>query len=179
MEFPANLKGGARIKVLTAMVNAQLICVSTEDPQVYVATRTGLEAIGIATQPTTKPVSGQAPEQTQRVTREGTKQSVLIDLLKRPEGATLPQMTQATGWQVHTVRGAMAGALKKKMGLQITSEKQPGLDRTLARGAASGCIVEIKHARLLAQRPSNARPARPRISPATCAAPGSGSAPCG
>lgn len=137
MEFPANLKGGARIKVLTAMVNAQLICASTEDPQVYVATQTGLEAIGIATQPTTRQVPEQAPEQTQRVTREGTKQAVLIELLKRPEGATLPQMTQATGWQVHTVRGAMAGALKKKLGLQITSEKQSGLDRIYRIAAQS------------------------------------------
>ena len=38
-------------------------------------------------------------------------------------------MTEATGWQVHTVRGAMAGALKKKLGLDITSEKQIGTDR--------------------------------------------------
>jgi hypothetical protein len=38
-------------------------------------------------------------------------------------------MTEATGWQVHTVRGAMAGALKKKLGLEIISEKQPGSDR--------------------------------------------------
>ncbi len=137
LEFPVNLKGGARIKVLTAMVNAQLICASTKDPQVYVATRTGLEAIGIATQPTAKQVPTETPAQTQRVTREGTKQAVLIELLKRPEGATLPQMTQATGWQVHTVRGAMAGALKKKLGLQITSEKQPGLERTYRIAAQS------------------------------------------
>jgi hypothetical protein len=54
---------------------------------------------------------------------------VLIGLLSRAEGATLPQMTEATGWQVHTVRGAMAGALKKKLGLEITSEKQTGTDR--------------------------------------------------
>ena len=60
---------------------------------------------------------------------EGTKQAVLIELLTRAEGATLPQMTEATGWQVHTVRGAMAGALKKKLGLEITSEKLPGADR--------------------------------------------------
>ena len=54
---------------------------------------------------------------------------MLIELLTRAEGATLPQMTEATGWQVHTVRGAMAGAIKKKLGLEITSEKQTGADR--------------------------------------------------
>ena len=112
--FPDTLKGGARIKVLTAMRNAQLIETSKTDPEVYVATQAGLQAIGI---------------QTTRSTREGTKQAVLIELLKRPEGATLAQMTEATGWQVHTVRGAMAGALKKKLGLEITSEKQTGTDR--------------------------------------------------
>ena len=114
--FPDTLKGGARIKVLTAMRNAQLIEASAAEPEVYVATATGLQEIGITTQPS-------------RTTREGTKQAVLIELLSRAEGATLPQMTQATGWQVHTVRGAMAGALKKKLGLEITSEKQTGTDR--------------------------------------------------
>lgn len=114
--FPDTLKGGARIKVLTSMHNAELIEPSAAEPGVYVATATGLQAIGITVQ---------AP----RAKREGTKQAVLIDLLKRPEGATLPQMVEATNWMVHTVRGAMAGALKKKLGLEITSEKQPGSDR--------------------------------------------------
>ena len=114
--FPDTLKGGARIKVLTSMHKAELIEPSTAEPEVYVATATGLQAIGI---------TNQAP----RAKREGTKQAVLIDLLTRTEGATLPQMTEATGWQVHTVRGAMAGALKKKLGLDITSEKQIGTDR--------------------------------------------------
>ena len=114
--FPDTLKGGARIKVLTAMRNAQLIEASASEPEVYVATATGLQEIGITTQPP-------------RTTPESTKQAVLIELLSRAEGATLPQMTEATGWQVHTVRGAMAGALKKKLGLEITSEKQTGTDR--------------------------------------------------
>ncbi len=114
--FPDTLKGGARIKVLTSMHNAELIEPSAAEPEVFVATATGLQAIGI---------TNQAP----RAKREGTKQAVLIELLTRAEGATLPQMTEATGWQVHTVRGAMAGALKKKLGLEITSEKQTGADR--------------------------------------------------
>jgi hypothetical protein len=114
--FPDTLKGGARIKVITAMRNAQLIEASASEPEVYVATATGLQEIGITTQPS-------------RTTREGTKQAVLIELLSRAEGATLAQMTEATGWQIHTVRGAMAGALKKKLGLEITSEKQTGTDR--------------------------------------------------
>jgi hypothetical protein len=124
VDFPDNLKGGARMKVITAMINTQLIESCADEPNVYMATQTGMQAIGIAAEPE-KPVTPHAA----RTTREGTKQAVLIDLLKRPEGATLSQMTKATNWQVHTVRGAMAGALKKKLGLEITSEKQTGTDR--------------------------------------------------
>ena len=49
--------------------------------------------------------------------RDGTKEAMLIDMLRRPEGATIAQIMVATGWQAHTVRGAFAGALKKKRGL--------------------------------------------------------------
>ena len=52
-----------------------------------------------------------------------TKQQIMIDLLRRPEGATIEEIANATEWQSHTVRGAMSGALKKKLGLAITSEK--------------------------------------------------------
>ena len=44
-------------------------------------------------------------------------------MLRRSEGATIPQIVEATGWQPHTVRGALAGALKKRLGLSIVSEK--------------------------------------------------------
>jgi hypothetical protein len=63
---------------------------------------------------------------TQRKTREGTKQAQLIAMLRRPEGATIAQIVEALGWQPHTVRGAFAGALKKKLGLTVTSEKVEG-----------------------------------------------------
>ena len=116
INFPDTLKGGARIKVLTSMLNAQLIEPCATEHEVYVATVTGLQAIGITIQAT-------------RTKREGTKQAVLIALLTRAEGATLAQMTEATGWQAHTVRGAIAGALKKNLGLEVISEKQPGSDR--------------------------------------------------
>ncbi|MBI3674075.1 MAG: DUF3489 domain-containing protein [Rhizobiales bacterium] len=67
---------------------------------------------------------------TGRKTREGTKQAELITMLKRSEGATIAEIVAATGWQAHTVRGAMAGALKKKLGLTITSEKITDRGRT-------------------------------------------------
>ena len=64
-----------------------------------------------------------------RKSREGTKQATMIAMLRRPEGATIAQISEATGWQFHTVRGAFAGALKKKLGLEVTSEKIEGGER--------------------------------------------------
>jgi hypothetical protein len=55
--------------------------------------------------------------------RENTKEALVIEMLGRPEGATIAQIMAATGWQAHTCRGAFAGALKKKRGLMVTSEK--------------------------------------------------------
>ena len=55
--------------------------------------------------------------------RHGSKLATLIELLSRPEGATAEQIMEATGWQKHSVRGAIAGTLKKKHGRIITTEK--------------------------------------------------------
>jgi hypothetical protein len=63
------------------------------------------------------PAAPRAPK-----TRAGTKQAKLIALLR--EGATIDEMVAATGWQSHTVRGAMASALKKRLGLAIASKKE-------------------------------------------------------
>ncbi len=71
-----------------------------------------------------------------RTPREGTKQATLIAMLRAPEGATIEEIMAATGWQSHTVRGAMAGALKKKLGLEVTSEKVEGRGRVYRLPAA-------------------------------------------
>jgi hypothetical protein len=57
-----------------------------------------------------------------RTLREGTKQAALIAMLRAPDGATIAEIAAATGWQAHSVRGALSGALKKKLGLTVTSE---------------------------------------------------------
>jgi hypothetical protein len=54
----------------------------------------------------------------------GTKQAKLIALLERAEGATITEIVKATGWLPHTVRGAISGALKKRLGLAVTSIKE-------------------------------------------------------
>jgi hypothetical protein len=55
--------------------------------------------------------------------RGGTKKAVILDLLKRPEGASLEEMMRATEWAPHSVRGFLSGAIRKKMGLLLASTK--------------------------------------------------------
>jgi hypothetical protein len=62
-------------------------------------------------------------------TRADSKQAKLIEMLKRPDGATIDEIVKTFEWQPHTVRGAIAGALKKKLGLNVQSEKVEGRGR--------------------------------------------------
>ncbi len=131
LPLPESLRGGAAAKVVGAMLakgfleevdadmrNAEPVWRETGDGQgvTLVATDAGLAAIGIAPED-----ANTAPKA--RTPREGTKQATLIAMLRAPDGTTIEEIMAATGWQSHTVRGAMAGALKKKLGLEVTSEK--------------------------------------------------------
>jgi hypothetical protein len=71
--------------------------------------------------------------------RAGTKQAKMIEMLKRPEGATVEQIGAATGWQHHTIRGAISGALKKKLGLTVeaTRTREMGHKKAGARGSST------------------------------------------
>jgi len=71
--------------------------------------------------------------------RTGTKQALMIEMLKRPEGATVEQIAAATGWQHHTIRGAISGALKKKLGLTVeaTRSREVGPNKTGAKGSTT------------------------------------------
>ena len=71
--------------------------------------------------------------------RTGTKQAQMIELLKRPKGATVEQIAAATGWQHHTIRGAISGALKKKLGLNVeaTRTREVSPNKTGAKGSAT------------------------------------------
>jgi hypothetical protein len=65
------------------------------------------------------------------------KLETLTGLLRRESGATLAELCAATGWQAHSVRGAISGALKKR-GLEITSTKTDGERRYAAKSDADG-----------------------------------------
>ena len=70
------------------------------------------------------------PAKAPRAARADTKQAQLITMLERAKGASIEEIAEALGWQHHTVRGAIAGALKKKLGLTIESEKVERRGRT-------------------------------------------------
>lgn len=62
----------------------------------------------------------------QPVTHRSTKQESVLALLSSADGATLSDLMDATGWQQHSVRGFLAGTVKKKLGLTLTSSKEDG-----------------------------------------------------
>ncbi|MEW5727843.1 MAG: DUF3489 domain-containing protein [Pseudomonadota bacterium] len=154
----ANLKGGAINMVLTSLIKKELAEEIAAEPGAPVwredddgnpltlrATPAAYEALGMqadtapeeepaanmADQSETAPAEADAATEGQAVrrTREGSKQEALVAMLKRPEGASIEEISTAFGWQAHTVRGAIAGALKKKLGLEVTSEKVEGRGR--------------------------------------------------
>jgi hypothetical protein len=138
-----------------------------DDPPPLRITRAGLEAIGVEpeaadTAPATeagtagavpaeaasapppakreaKARPGKAALADKPTPRTGTKQAQMIELLRRPEGATVEQIAEATGWQHHTVRGAISGALKKKLGLNVeaTRTREVGPNKTGAKGSST------------------------------------------
>lgn len=145
--FPDNIKGGARRKVLDGLFNRALI--TTDGTDWFVAAE-GYDAMGRARPaPAGVPAAlesdpeieaavtaaeatwakNAAPAPARPHTRENSKQAEVIRMLRRPEGVTVKQICEATGWQAHTVRGTFAGAFKKRLGLSIVSDKAQGGER--------------------------------------------------
>jgi hypothetical protein len=169
LPLPETLKirGGAVDRVLGSLKAKGLIehrgSRRGDDPPPLRITRAGLEAIGIepedagdvedATLAEAADVEGRArsgaPADTQpdaavrRPRRADTKQALMIALLRRPEGATVEQIAAATGWQHHTIRGAISGALKKRLGLTIetTRTRDVGPNQTGAKGSTVYRII--------------------------------------
>ena len=91
--FPDNLKGGARDKVLGSLLRQGLIQIDGETHRV---TDLAYETLGLAV-----PTASIEPIKAAPRTREHTKQAQIIAMLQRPEGATISQIVEATGWQPH------------------------------------------------------------------------------
>ena len=88
-----------------------------------------IEPVAKQTVAAIRELSAVAPAPKQPTQRAGTKQALLIALLLRPAGATMDEIVQATSWLAHTARGAMSGALGKKLGFFVTSTKEEGRGR--------------------------------------------------
>lgn len=119
---PANLRGGARVKVLTALMQRGWIEPADDG---HALTDAGYVVAG-RKRPTLpedlQPV--ETPDDLQLLegipVRPGTKLAALVVALRRPQGATNLQLMLATGWQPHSVRGAISGLLRKRLGLDVT-----------------------------------------------------------
>lgn len=118
---PDTLRGGARVKVLTSLLQRGWIDPADDG---HVMTEAGYAAIGQQ-----RPVP---PDDVQPMDtigdlqllegipiRPGTKLAALVIALRHPQGATSLQLMLATGWQPHTVRGAISGMLRKRLGLNV------------------------------------------------------------
>jgi hypothetical protein len=145
--LPPNVQGGARKKVVDALVAREFVrCQPDTDGSTayWRISEAGLAAIGKYQIPaiTEKQERQQAAKRLIKIgvegkprNRDNSKQATVIGMLKRPEGATIPQICEATGWQQNTVRGTFAGAFKKKLGLTIVSDKPQGAERIYRIGA--------------------------------------------
>ena len=147
LPLPKSLKGGAAHKVVNALIDKGLlkevnanrklndpVWRETDEGRLVtlLVTDAGLAAIGIEVehQKTQALTSEQKTIPTERKIREGTKQALVIEMLRRPEGATIAEIVEATFWASHTTRGFLAGALKKKLGFVIDSHKDDVRGRT-------------------------------------------------
>jgi len=113
--------------ILLHITDAGLTAIGIE-PEGGDSALTGADVTPSAEAPQDAPAEAD-PAPKARAPRTGTKQAKLIEMLRAEGGATIDEIVAATGWQPHTVRGAFAGALKKKLGLEVTSEKVEGRGR--------------------------------------------------
>lgn len=133
--LPASLRGGARAKVIEGLLARGLIIDADGH---HLLTDAGYAAVG-KRRPAPKGVQKmdapdaltkreaidalQKLEGTPRTIRPGTKLAAIIDALRNPGGATIAQMMAGTGWQAHTVRGAISGMVRKRLGYEVVTEK--------------------------------------------------------
>ena len=124
LPLPDSLRGGAAAKVVRAMIAKGFIEEVEADTRkgepVWRETGHGHGVTLIATDAGLAAVGRVVPKA--RTPRAGTKQALVIAMLRQDHGATIDEIAAATSWAKHTVRGCLSGELKKRLGLIITSE---------------------------------------------------------
>lgn len=155
VKYPEGVRGGAQKKVLKGLFDRALVTPSGTD---WFVAAEGYDALGkarpspiaedaaepidldadpadpppaVASDPALEAevAAAEAAFTKPAASRANSKQAQVVAMLARAEGATIAQICAATGWQAHTVRGTFAGALKKKLGLAIVSDKVQGGER--------------------------------------------------
>jgi hypothetical protein len=133
--LPATLRGGARAKVIEGLLARGLVA---ESEGSHLLTDAGYAAVG-KQRPVPKGVQKmdapdaltkreathalQKLETTLPTIRPGTKLAVIIEAMRHSGGATIAQMMASTGWQAHTVRGAISGMVRRRLGFEVVTEK--------------------------------------------------------
>jgi len=107
--------------ILLHITDAGLAAIGVE-PEGGDSAPTGADEAQSAEPPQDAPANAD-PAPKAHTPRAGTKQAKLIEMLRAEGGATIDEIAAETAWAHHTIRGAMSGALKKKLGLTITSVK--------------------------------------------------------
>jgi hypothetical protein len=135
---PANLRGGARVKAMTALMRREWIEASDSG---FVLTDAGYAVAG-RKRPAPPEAEGiqeiDTPDDLHLLegipVRPGTKLAALVAALRRPQGATNLQLMLATGWQPHSVRGAISGLLRKRFGLNVVLTRNAAGERAYRIG---------------------------------------------
>jgi hypothetical protein len=142
--FPvtARIKGGAVGNVCKSLLRRGLIeeIAATDlntvwrhdeelGPVTLRATDHAFQVLGIADGPRDKDIEPTADPAVQGSRAKPTKQDIEIGLLSRPEGATVAEIAEQSGWMAHSVRGFLSGTVRKKLGLTISSTKDEARGR--------------------------------------------------
>lgn len=134
--LPPTLRGGARAKVIEGMLARGLAAdadghiLLTDDGYAAVGKRRrapkGVKKIDIPDALTKREATHALHklEAAPHTIRPGTKLAAIVDAMRHPGGATIAQMMAGTGWQAHTVRGAISGMVRKRLGYEVVTEKR-------------------------------------------------------
>jgi hypothetical protein len=130
--LPPTLRGGARAKVIEGLLSRSHV---VDADGHYLLTDAGYAAVGKrrpvskgiqkldAPDALTKREAIDALQKLEVTIRPGTKLAAIVEAMRSPSGATIAQMMAGTGWQAHTVRGAISGMVRKRLGYAVVTEK--------------------------------------------------------
>ena len=124
--FPPTLRGGARTAVIDGLLARGLVADADGHHRL---TNAGYAAVGKRrsvpkdVRKMDTPDALTRSEPIPRTIRSGTKLASIIEAMRNPDGATIAQMMAGTGWQAHSVRGAISGMVRKRLGFEVVTEK--------------------------------------------------------